>query len=532
MSIFGSDFEEYLRTPEKRSLPDSVLAQHLGDVWAPSYAGVAVSQTSAFGLPTFWHAVTNIATNVARPRVRPFTLAPNDIRRYEDGHPVGRLLNVMPNPHMTSIVFRSVVQAHVLVYGNGYAEIEWDNAGRARALWPLVPTEVEPIVRGDEVVYLVRGRDIGLRGPDVLHIKGLGFDGLRGYSVISMARQSIGLGLAAQQFGATFFGNGAFPGLVASTEQKLEQPARDRIRESWQAMHQGPDKSHRMAILEGGLKVEKLTIPPDDAQFLETRQFQREEMCAYFNISPAMLGYGLGSGPGGYSEMQKVSYVSDTIGPWWRAWEQEIERKLIGPGSRLVEHDAEELLALLTVNDTRLKNKADAAGVLIRAGYDPKDVTDVVGLPPMKHLGMLPVTLQPEEQSPPPPAPEPPDEPEDDPEVVEAQRALLVHAVGLMVKIEAQEARRAAEKGRLKVWAGEFYPRHQVRLLQALEPVVRAVMPLGDWRQTAERMALEMVEQSRAELAGVTEAGAVDLVAGRWEIERPSEVAGRVLEGR
>jgi len=361
MSIFGPDFETYLRTPEKRGLPDNVLMQHMGDIWAPSSAGVPVSSSTAYGLSTWWGAVSLISWSVARPRMRPFSLAPNDIRRYEDGHPVSRLLNVQPNKNMTALVFRRVLTAHVLVYGNAYAEIEWDNAGRARALWPLVPTEIEPVIRNGELVYLSRGTFTGLRGEDVLHIQGLGFDGLKGYSVLSMARQSLALGLAAQQFGATFFGNGAFPALLASTDQKLEQPQRDRIRESWNALHQGPDRAHRLAVLEGGLKVEKLTIPPDDAQFLETRQFQREEICAYFNLNPAMLGYNAGNAPGGNYEAQKISYVSDTIGPWWRAWEQEVERKLIGPGPRQVEHDAEELLQYLSMNETRLKNKAAAA---------------------------------------------------------------------------------------------------------------------------------------------------------------------------
>ncbi len=529
MSIFGSDFEAYLRTPEKRGLPDSALTQYMGDIWAPSSAGVPVSSSTAYGLSTWWGAVSLISWSVSRPRMRPFTLAPNDIRRYEDGHPVSRLMNVQPNKDMTALVFRRVITSHVLVYGNGYAEIEWDNAGRAKALWPLMPTEVEPVVRGGELVYLVRGVDTGLRGDDVLHIQGLGFDGLKGYSVLSMARQSLALGLAAQQFGATFFGNGAFPALLASTDQKLEQPQRDRIRESWNALHQGPDRAHRLAVLEGGLKVEKLTIPPDDAQFLETRQFQREDICAYFNLNPAMLGYNAGNAPGGNYEAQKISFVSDTIAPWWRAWEQEIERKLLGPGPRQIEHEAEELLQYLSMNETRLKNKADAAATLVGAGFDANDVTDVCGLPPMRF----------EKPEPPPaPAPAPPEddpdaedeppEPEDD--IVEAQRALVVHAVGMLVRIEAGEARRAAEKGRLKVWAAEFYPRHQVRLVQSLEPVVRAIRPRGDWRSTAEAVAGEMVARSMADL--VAGADAVELVVSRWEIERPSEVAGRVMEGK
>lgn len=529
MSIFGSDFEAYLRTPEKRSLPDSVLKQHMGDVWAPSSAGVPVSSTTALGLSTWWGAVSLISWSVARPRVRPFTLAPNDIRRYEDGHPVSKLLNVQPNEQMTALVFRRVLTAHVLVYGNAYAEIEWDNAGRAKALWPLLPTEVEPMVRSGELVYLVRGQDIGLRSADVLHVQGLGFDGLKGYSVLSMARQSLALGLAAQQFGATFFGNGAFPGLVFQHPGVLGEAAQSRLRDSWQAIHSGPDRAHRIAIVEEGMKVEKLTIPPDDAQFLETRQFQREDICAYFNLNPAMLGYNASNAPGGNYEAQKISFVSDTIAPWWRAWEQEIERKLLGPGPRQVEHEAEELLQYLSMNETRLKNKADAAARLVGAGFDPADVTDVCGLPPMR--------FEKPEPPPPPAAPaqDPPPEkdPEDapaDPAVTEAQRALVVHSVGLLVRIEAGEARRAAEKGRLKAWAADFYPRHQVRLVQSLEPVVRAIRPHGDWRGEAEAVAAEMVARSTADLAAGSDA--VELVVGRWELERPSEVAGRVMEGK
>ncbi len=527
MSVFGPDFEAYLRTPEKRGLPDSLLVQHMGDIWAPSLAGVTISQTSALGLSTWWAAVSLISWSVARPRMRPFTLASNDIRRYDDGHPVSRLLNIMPNKNMTSLVFRRVLTAHVLVYGNAYAEIEWDNAGRARALWPLLPTDVQPTLQDGELVYLWRGQDTGLRAEDVLHIQGLGFDGLKGYSVLSMARQSIALGLAAQEFGSTFFGNGAFPGIIASTDQSLDDKARERIRVSWDSIHQGPSKGHRLAIGEGGLKFEKMTIPPDDAQFLETRQFQREEICAYFQLNPAMLGFNAGNAPGGNYEAQKISYVSDTIGPWWRAWEQEVERKLIGPGPRQIEHDAEELLQYLSMNETRLKNKADAAKVLIDAGFDAGDVTDVCGLPPMKHKKPEPppIPVPPAAEPPPPePAPEP------DAAARDAQRALVVHAVGLMVKIEAAEARRAAEKGKLKAWAADFYPRHRVRLVQALEPVIRAIRPRGDWHAEAETVATEMVEQSRAEVEGVSDAGAADLVISQWEIERPSEVAGRVIQ--
>lgn len=528
MSIFGSDFEAYLLTPEKRSIPDSVLSQHLGDVWAPSSAGVPVSSTTALGLSTWWSALALISWSVARPRVRPFTLAPNDIRRYEDGHPVSKLLNMQPNKYQTPIVFRRLMTAYVLVYGNAYAEIEWDNAGRAKALHPISPTRIEPVfTSAGEVAYLVDGQDTGLRSADVLHIQGLGFDGLKGYSVLHVARQSLALGLAAQQFGATFFGNGAFPGMVFQHPGVLSEGAQARLRDSWQAMHSGPDRAHRIAFLEEGMTIEKLTIPPDDAQFLETRQFQREDICAYFNLNPAMLGYNASNAPGGNYEAQKISFVSDTIAPWWRAWEQEIERKLLGPGPRQVEHEAEELLQYLSMNETRLKNKADAAAVLVNAGFDPEDVTDVCGLPPMRRQ-----TAPDPPSAAGPPQPEPPDDDQGDEASREALRALLVHTVGLLVRIEASELRRAAERRRVDSWAEEFYPRHRVRLQQALEPVVRALMPRGPWAERALEAAEEMVSRSLADVKLASKAGAADLLAGEWEMKRPSEVAGRLLEGR
>lgn len=526
MSIFGPDFEAFLRTPEKRNLPDSALSQHIGDVWSPPSAGVTVTHQTANSFATWYAAVNLISGSVSRPRMRPFRLAENDIRQYEDGHRVSKLLNVAPNKYMNSLVFRRVLTAHMLVYGNAYAEIEWDNAGRAIGLWPLSPLDVQPELRGGELIYLYRGVDTGLRAPDLLHLQGLGFDGIKGYSVLSFARQALSLGLAAQTFGATFFANGAFPGLVASTDQTLQQDARERIRESWQALHKGPDRAHRLAVLEGGLKVDKLTIPPDDAQFLETRQFQTGDICQFFNLNPAMLGFDAGKAPGGNYEAQKISYVSDTVSPWWRVWEQEVERKLVGPGPILVEHDSEELLQYLSMNETRLKNKADAAAVLVNAGFDPEDVTDVCGLPPMRRQKAP-------EPAPAAPQPEPPPDDDDDDEAArEAHRALLIHTVGLLVRIEASELRRAAERRKVSAWAEEFYPRHRVRLQQALEPVVRAIMPSGPWAQRVEEAAQEMVARSLGELKQASEAGSADLLAGEWELKRPSEVAGRLLEGR
>lgn len=560
MSLFGPDFEAYLRTPEpgRRALTEEQLRPYLealgGDVGS-KLAGVTVTPTTANSLPTWWAAVSLISGSVARSRVRFYRLDAHDIRRYDDAHYLYRLLNVSANALSSAFMLRRTLQAHALVYGNGYAEIEWDGAGRAVGLWLLSPLDVEPVLRGGRLVYLWRGVDVGLRAGDVLHVAGLGFDGVKGYSVLSVARQTIGLGLAAQKFGSSFFANGAWPGLVASTDQKLTPDQRTRITESWRAIHgDGPDKAHRMAVLEGGLKVEKLTIPPNDAQFLETQQFNVAQICQFFpGLHPSMLGFAAGAAPGGNYESQKVAYVSDCVGPWGATWEQEVQRKLVVSGPLTAEHDFEPLLALLSLNDTRLRNKAATAAVLVNAGFDPEDVVDVVGLPQMRHS-------KPEPAAPSSPAAGPgPGEPTGDvrvhidgqeiarvlartPREVEVGPRALVRrvtadVVARMTRLEGERARRAAAQGpaKFEAWLAEFYPAHEVRLREALEPVVRGWCELrgaGDWQAELEAVAAELVARSREELLDVKAAALeadVDARVSRWERERPAEAAELIL---
>jgi HK97 family phage portal protein len=238
---------------------------------------------------------------------------------------------------MTSFVFREVMQAHLLTWGNCYSEIERDGAGRPVAIWPLPPNLVEPIRDDrDRLVYRVRGDkygDIILPASDVLHIPGLGFDGMKGYSVVHMARESLGLGMAAERFGGTFFGNGSTFGGFLSHPAKLSPEARQNLTESL-AKHSGPTRAHRILLLQENMSfIERKGIPPNDAQFLETRVFQVQEVARWFKISPYKLG-DLSRATFSNIEHQAIEYLTDTIRPWLVRWEQEINRKLIAPLER------------------------------------------------------------------------------------------------------------------------------------------------------------------------------------------------------
>ena len=208
-------------------------------------------------------------------------------------HHLFPLLHDEPNPEMTSFVFRETLMGHLLLWGNAYAQIIRDGRGKVMALYPLMPDKmtVERTEKG-ELFYLYSkdGISYPLRSDEVLHIPGLGFDGLVGYSPIAMAKNAIGMAIATEEYGAKFFANGANPGGVLEHPGVVKDPS--KIRESWNAVYQGSGNAHRVAVLEEGMKFQSIGIPPEQAQFLETRKFQLNEIARIFRIPPHMVEIG------------------------------------------------------------------------------------------------------------------------------------------------------------------------------------------------------------------------------------------------
>lgn len=297
-------------------------------------SGEYVDESTALNCSAVYGAYNLISSSMM---TLPFVLyerTGTDSRKRAVDHPVYELLHDSPNPEMSAASFVRVMYYYALSWGNGYAEIEW-NQGRTRplALWPISSDRVKPKrVQGTgELVYLVRnyhGTDVAIPASDMIHVSGMGWDGVQGYSVVGYARNTIGLNLAAEKFGGAFFGNGAKPGGVLEHPAKLTTEAHQRLRDSWNKIHQGSSNSSKVAVLEDGMKYHPLTMPPEDAQFLETRRFGIEEVCRWFNLPPHKLR-DLTRATFSNIEHQALEYVSDTLMPWMVAGEQEFARKLL-----------------------------------------------------------------------------------------------------------------------------------------------------------------------------------------------------------
>ena len=251
-------------------------------------------------------------------------------------HPLYRLLHDEPNPEMTSFVFRETLMTHLLLWGNAYAQIIRNGKGEVIALYPLMPnrTTVDRDEHGqlyysyqmsNEDAPTMKTGTVVLKPRDVLHVPGLGFDGLVGYSPIAMAKNSIGMAIACEEYGAKFFANGATPGGLLEFPGTVKNP--DAIRESWNKGFSGSN-SHKIAILEEGMKYTPISISPEQAQFLETRKFQIDEIARIFRVPPHMVG-DLEKSSFSNIEQQSLEFVKYTLEPWIVRWEQSLNRSLL-----------------------------------------------------------------------------------------------------------------------------------------------------------------------------------------------------------
>ena len=237
------------------------------------------------------------------------------------------------NPYMTAMAGRETMTAHVLAWGNGYAEKVYNGYGDIIEIWPIAPDRVTAVdIRDGNLVYDIRvGNETKtLPRERILHVPGLGFDGLVGYSVIAMARKSIGLGMALETFGSLYFGQGTHPGVVVSHPNQLSGDAHKNLKKSLTETYSGLGKSHRLMLLEDGMKLEKIGIPPNDSQFLESRQFQIPEVARWFNIPPHKLK-DLTKSSFNNIEAEQMSFVMDSILPWLVRLEQNYAMQLLSP---------------------------------------------------------------------------------------------------------------------------------------------------------------------------------------------------------
>lgn len=306
-------------------------------------SGKPVNETTAMQTTAVYACVRILSEAVASLPVHVYRYRADGGKEKVIDHPLYQVLHDEPNPEMTSFVFRETLMSHLLIWGNAYAQIIRDGAGRVLALYPLLPNKMD-VQRDDRgEIYYVYSRssdenpnfkeygDIQLKKEDVLHIPGLGFDGLIGYSPIAMAKNAVGMTLACEEYGASFFANGANPGGVLEHPGVLKDPA--KVRESWNAVYRGSNNAHKIAVLEEGMKYQQIGIPPEEAQFLETRKFQINEIARLYRIPPHMIG-DLDKSSFSNIEQQSLEFVKYTLDPWVIRWEQSLQKALLLPGEK------------------------------------------------------------------------------------------------------------------------------------------------------------------------------------------------------
>ena len=302
-----------------------------------STSGKNVTERSAMQMTAVYSCVRILAEAVAGLPLHLYKYNDDGGKEKAIDHPLYRLLHDEPNPEMSSFVFRETLMTHLLLWGNAYAQVIRNGKNEVVALYPLMPNKMS--VDRDENGHLYytyyRGPDeaiknkefaVTLQPSDVLHIPGLGFDGLVGYSPIAMAKNAIGMAIACEEYGAKFFANGATPGGVLEHPSTIKDS--QRVRESWQAAFGGSSNSNKVAVLEEGMKYTPISISPEQAQFLETRKFQINEIARIFRVPPHMVG-DLEKSSFSNIEQQSLEFVKYTLDPWVIRWEQSIQRALL-----------------------------------------------------------------------------------------------------------------------------------------------------------------------------------------------------------
>lgn len=343
------------------------------DRWYTNYwpqetkSGAKVDESTALGLPAVWACIRILSEDIGSLPLHLYTRQAQGKTRAAN-HPLYLLLHDRPNPEMSAMSFRETMASHILAWGNAYAEKELDALGRVKALWPWPPNKVE--VHRDQntrqIYYLVQVDESGQKKKflreQVLHIPGLSFNGLVGYSPIGKLRESIGMAAALEEFGARFFGQGTNPGLVVSHPGKLSDQAHKNLKDSLTMAYSGLGKSHRLMLLEEGMRPEKIGIPPNEAQFIESKRFQLAEIARIYRMPLHKLqeyekGMAFAS-----VEQFSLDYVVGTLTPWLVRFEQGYNWQLFSTDLERRRYFWEHLVAGLLRGDLKTRYEAYAVG--------------------------------------------------------------------------------------------------------------------------------------------------------------------------
>lgn len=443
-------------------------------------AGVRVTRNKALGYPAVWRAVSLISGDVGKLSLVVYRQSGKN-KESDPPHPAYRLLLRKPNALMTAFVFKQTLMLHALIHGNGYAYIDRDGSGRVEQLLVLDPEAVEPIIVGGVLWYVYESSSGPRKLPavEVLHIKGLGFDGLKGYPVLKIARDALGAAIAARDHSARYFKNGARPGGVLEHPGpgKLSDQSRKNMKESWERIHKGLENAHKVAILEEGVKYQGFTSNARDAQLLETREFDAREVANIFGVPTHKLGDPSKVAYNSLGE-ENQSYYDDTLSRWLKVFAEEAHDKLLSEKeksseSHCIDFDYSE------IQRANLPAQVDFVDKLVRCGVINFDEgRGVFGFNPMpdgkgeRHF--VPSTLVPADDAGAKPTAAP--APKAERKAVPAGlRAVVADVAGRMARRLATHAARSE----LKKWLSDGVLEHRAVVSEAFTPVVEACRDFG-----------------------------------------------------
>jgi len=344
VSLFANMFGPLYQPAGTLSSPGGWLMRAIGG--GKTSAGVPVSEYTAMRLPVVYACVNRISNPIAWFPLKMYRAKPGGGKEVvtPGQHPFAARIGVRPNDLMSSRTVRKTAQAHALLWGNGYIEIERNGRGQGVGLYPLQPDRTRPVKEDGEFFFrsTIDGRNVRFDPNDVIHIMDQSQDGYWGISQIAMAREAVSMGLAMEMFGAKFFANDAKSGGFLLHPGKLSPTAKQNITGKDGETKRNPDNpaaaldvqggldnAHRVKVLEEGMKFVTTTIPPEDAQFLGSREFQIAEIARIFDVPLVLLqSHEKTTSWGSGIEQLMIGFIRQTVGPWVDAWEQELNWKL------------------------------------------------------------------------------------------------------------------------------------------------------------------------------------------------------------
>lgn len=509
-------------------------------IWAsvPTHSGQHVSPETAMRVTTVYACVKILSETVAQLPLGLFRRRDDGGKEKANDHPLYSVLRYRPNPWQGSYTWRETLQGHVGLRGNAYSIILPGKRGAVDSLIPVRPDMVTvEQLDNFRLRFTVRdkhGNETRYTQDEIFRIPGLSDDGITGMSPIQVAREAVGLAQATEAYGARFFKNDARPGGILSTEQKVDKAKKEEIRDAMQS-HTGGANQHKIGVLDMGLTWTSIGMTSEDAQFLETRKFQREEICSLFRMPPHMAG-DLSRSTNNNIEHQSIEFVVHTLLPWVKRWEEAISRDLIPEEERdevFVEFDLRGLLrgesekraeyynklfnvGALSQNDIRrLENENPVEGgdrYFVPQNMAPSDrVDEVID----KQGAKAPAPAQPEPR-----------------QALDIFGVLVSDVAERIASAEIRELQKRADKAaedrpRFDAWVAEVYEGHSAYVRKAVDPLARAWAQGNGGAVATDTVTVRVIYDGREAVMGAADVPALLTV---WQTERAERLKAIIME--